>query len=123
MDGFFNAYSALEARMKIVDVVANNLANSQTTGFKRDFGHVLQNESGFDVGTQVDLSSGDLLNTGNDLDVAIDGPGFFAVETQNGVRYTRAGSFVVNAQGELVTKDGAKVLSTGDSPIVATDGA
>ena len=123
MDGFFNAYSALEARMKIVDVVANNLANSQTTGFKRDFGHVLQAENGFDVGTQVDLSSGDLLNTGNELDVAIDGEGFFTVQTQQGVRYTRAGSFSLNNQGELVMKDGAKVLSTSGSTIVATEGA
>src|SRR5436309_9823638 len=93
MDGFFNAYSALEARMKIVDVVANNLANSQTTGFKRDFGHVLQSEKGFDVGTRIDLSSGDLINTGNELDAAIDGEGFFAIQTEQGVRYTRAGSF------------------------------
>ena len=123
MDGFFNAYSALEARMKIVDVVANNLANAQTTGFKRDFGHVLQGEKGFDVGTQVDLSAGDLLNTGNELDVAIDGDGFFAVQTPDGVRYTRAGSFSVNQHGELVTKDGMKVLAESGSPIVASDGA
>lgn len=123
MDGFFNAYSALEARMKIVDVVANNLANSQTTGFKRDFGHVLQAANGFDVGTQVDLSAGDLINTGNELDVAIDGEGFFTVQTPQGVRYTRAGSFSLNNQGELVMKDGAKVLSTSGSTIVATEGA
>ncbi len=122
MDGFFNAYSALEARMKIVDVVANNLANSQTTGFKRDFGRVLQGEAGFDVGTQVDLSAGDLINTGNELDVAIDGDGFFTLQTQTGIRYTRAGGFVLNAKGELVTKDGAKVLSTSGSPIIATEG-
>jgi flagellar basal-body rod protein FlgG len=122
MDGFFNAYSALDARMKIVDVVANNLANSQTTGFKRDFGHILQGESGFDVGTQVDLSPGDLLSTGNALDAAIDGPGFFELQTDSGPRYTRNGSFVLNNQGELVMKDGAKVLGSDGSPVVATEG-
>ena len=72
-DSFIDAYSALEARMKIVDVITNNLANANTIGFKRDFGHVLQGETGFDVGTQIDLSSGDLVGTSNDLDVAING--------------------------------------------------
>src|SRR5438874_12240830 len=122
MDGFFSAYSALEARMKVVDVIANNLANAQTTGFKRDFGQMLQNESGFDMRSHVDLSPGDLIMTGNELDAAIDGQGFFAVQTPNGVRYTRAGSFIVNSHGDLVTKDGMKVLSTGNNPISSTDG-
>ena len=95
----FSAYSALDARMKIVDIVTNNLANSQTTGFKRDFGHVMEGENGLDVGTQVDMSEGDLINTGNVLDAAINGPGFFAVQTPNGVRYTRDGSFITNDKG------------------------
>src|SRR5205823_5422035 len=101
---------------------ANNLANSQTTGFKRDFGRILQGEKGYDVGTMVDLSEGDLVNTGNELDAAIDGDGFFAIQTESGVRYTRAGSFTANAKGELVMKDGSKVLSTDGGPIVSTDG-
>jgi flagellar basal-body rod protein FlgG len=116
-DPFVSAYSALEARMKIVDVITNNLANSQTTGFKRDFGQVLQAEESFDVGTAVDLSPGDLLATKNELDAAINGPGFFAVQTPAGVRYTRAGSFELNESGDLVTKDGMQVLSTSGSPI------
>lgn len=121
-DSFVDAYSALEARMKIVDVITNNLANANTIGFKRDFGHVLQGETAFDVGTQIDLSSGDLVGTGNNLDAAINGPGFFAIETPSGVRYTRAGSFGLNAAGELVTKDSQRVLSTSDSPIVLGEG-
>jgi flagellar basal-body rod protein FlgG len=121
-DAFFEAYSALEARMKIVDVITNNLANAQTIGFKRDFGEILQNEQGHDVGTHVDLSMGDLLSTGNELDVAIDGNGFFVVQTPEGVRYTRTGSFALSSTGDLVTKDGMKVLSTSGTPITAGEG-
>ena len=62
MDGFFNAYQALDARMKLVDAVANNLANAQTTGFKRDFSRILQTETGFEVASQVDLSPGELIS-------------------------------------------------------------
>ena len=121
-DACLDAYSALEARMKIIDVTTNNLANANTTGFKRDFGHILETETGADAATQVDLSSGDLMATGNNLDVAITGSGFFAVETPNGVRYTRSGNFALNTQGEIVTKDGMKVLSTSNSPIVVGEG-
>lgn len=121
-DPFIEAYSALDARMKIVDSIANNLANANTTGFKRDFGFILQNETGFDAGTQVDLQPGDVVSTGNELDAAINGPGFFALETPNGTRYTRAGNFALNTSGDLVTKDGLKVLSTSGSPIHVGDG-
>ena len=103
--------------MKVVDVITNNLANANTTGFKRDFATILQGQTGFDVGTQVDLSAGDMVTTGNDLDVAINGPGFFEIQTPDGVRYTRNGSLTVNATGELATKDGMPVLSSTGSTI------
>ena len=121
-DSFIEAYSALDARMKIVDVITNNLANANTIGFKRDFAHILQGETEFDVGTRMDLSSGDLIGTGNNLDAAINGEGFFAIETPSGERYTRAGSFGVNAAGELVTKDSLRVLSTSNQSIAIGDG-
>ncbi len=121
-DAFMAAYSALDARMKIVETIANNLANAGTTGFKRDFGRILESENGFDVGTSVDLSPGDFVATRNNLDVAIQGSGFFAVQTPQGVRYTRAGNFAVSAEGDLVTKDGMPVLSTSDTPIRIGDG-
>jgi flagellar basal-body rod protein FlgF len=116
-DAVIDTYSALEARMKIVDVITNNLANANTTGFKRDFGHILQNETGFDVGTQADLSNGDFVTTGNELDVAINGQGFFAIQTPNGIRYTRNGSFSLDAGGQLVTKDGMPVLNSSGTTI------
>ena len=116
-DPVIDTYSALEARMKIVDIITNNLANANTTGFKRDFGHILQNETGFDVGTRIDLSTGDVALTGNELDVAINGPGFFTIQTPNGIRYTRNGSFNLDSGGQLVTKDGMPVLNTSGNPI------
>src|SRR5437868_4733221 len=121
-DPIIDAYTALDARMKIVDTIANNLANANTNGFKRDFAHILQGENGFDAATQIDTSPGDLVYTGNDLDVAISGPGFFAIQSPNGVRYTRNGSFSLDANGLLVTKDGMPVLNKSGSTITLNRG-
>ncbi len=121
-NAFIDAYSALEARVKMVDIITNNLANANTTGFKRDFGFILQNETGFDAASRVDLNVGDLVTTGNELDFAINGPGFFVIDTPNGQRYTRAGNFGVNKAGELITKDNMKVLSTSGSPVSIGEG-
>ncbi len=121
-DSFSDSYFALDARLKMLDVIANNLANAETTGFKRDFGTILEMENTYQVGTSVDLSPGDLVATQNPLDVAINGSGFFAVETPQGVRYTRAGDFALSDKGDLVTKDGMPVLSSSDSPIHIGEG-
>ena len=121
-DQFIDTYSALEARLKIIDVIANNLANANTIGYKRDFGHILQDQIRVQAGAQADLSSGDAVPTGNDLDVAINGQGFFAIQTPDGVRYTRNGSFTLSSGGELVTKDGMPVLNSSGSTITAGHG-
>jgi flagellar basal-body rod protein FlgF len=121
-DAFIDTYTALDARMKMLDVIANNLANANTSGFKRDFGHILEGAAGSEAATQVDLSVGQMVSTSNELDVALNGPGFFVVDTPNGQRYTRAGNFALNQAGELVTKEGLKVLSTSDSPISVGEG-
>src|SRR5688572_6508026 len=101
-----------------MDVVANNMANINTTGFKaeeslfeeyvgpvardRDF---MGNDQPLsyvqDWATMHDLSAGDMVQTGNPLDVAINGAGFFAVQTAGGDRWTKAGSFQINAGGTL----------------------
>ena len=117
-----------------LDVVANNIANMNTTGFKADnsmfeqFLMPVARENRFntqdqrlnfvnDRGTWHDLRSGAVQQTGNPLDIAIDGNAFLAVQTTAGERYTRNGALQINAQGQLVTADGAQVL--GDSgPIV-----
>jgi len=116
-DAFLDAYSGLDTRMKMIEIVTNNLANAQTTGFKRDFGQILETEQSLDVGTTIDTTPGDIVFTKNGLDAAISGEGFFALQTPGGVRYTRNGSFSTNESGDLVTKDGMKVLSSSGSPI------
>ena len=126
-DAIFAGYEGLASRMRIVDIIANNLANVGTTGFKRDFGQVLEEvvsstETSLEVVSQVDLTPGVLFSTGRDLDSAIDGAGFFVLETDNGTRYTRNGSFSVSADGELVLKDGHRVLGDGDVPIFVGQG-
>jgi flagellar basal-body rod protein FlgG len=103
--------------MKMIEIVTNNLANAQTTGFKRDFGRVLESQQLLDVGTTIDTTAGPITSTQNPLDVAIDGEGFFAIQTPAGVRFTRNGSFSLDESGDLVTKQGMKVLSSSGSPI------
>lgn len=118
-----------------LDIVANNVANLNTSGFKKDnllfneyLSPVARGEEAemlkpvsyvIDRSTMTNFSAGTLETTGADLDVAIQGEGFFAVQTAQGERYTRAGSFALNAQGELVTQSGDKVLGAG-GPITFT---
>src|ERR1051325_2348730 len=117
-----------------MDVVANNVANINTTGFKADrslFEEYLRSpahEDNFvradrrvsfvqDRATFHDSSSGPSEQTRNPLDVAIDGRGFLVVQTPAGERYTRDGSLQINNQGQLVTADGYQVLGN-SGPIV-----
>lgn len=112
-----------------VDVIAHNVANLSTTGFKREgltfATHVkrLEHPGGSLAmaevrSTHTDLRPGPLDRTGNPFDFAIEGSGFFAVETAAGVRYTRDGRFSTNQLGELVTTTGHRVLDEGGAPIV-----
>ncbi len=117
-----------------LDVIANNIANLNTTGFKGEsvmfeqyldptarHDHFTGNDRRIafvlDRATLQDFSQGPVQRTEAPLDVAIDGPGFFAVQTPNGERFTRAGNFHLNPQGQLVTNNGQLVLGNG-GPIV-----
>jgi flagellar basal-body rod protein FlgF len=114
-----------------LDVVANNIANLTTTGYKSDgslFEEYLTSgaraaQSGkrvsyvIDRGIWHDMSQGPVERTGNSLDVAIDGDGFLVVQTARGERYTRNGSLKINAAGQLVTAAGDPVLGA-SGPIV-----
>lgn len=125
------ALARQSALQRALDVTANNVANLRTTGFKAEkvqFEEYMQAlkspgmmqaplSSVLDVGTVTDMSNGPLETTGNSLDFAILGDGFFAVQTDAGVRYTRGGSFRMDESGQLVTQDGKPVLDTGGSPI------
>lgn len=123
-------YIALSSQMALqrqMDVIANNLANQTTTAFKGEemlFSQYLITPPGNgplafvqDNGTARDTRQGPLSTTGNPLDLAISGSGFFSVETPLGTRYTRNGHFVLDPQGEVVTGDGYPVLGAGDQPL------
>lgn len=110
-----------------LDVVANNIANLNTNGFKAD-GSIFEeflsptakadaattadSKVSFvrDLGTWHDLSQGPIERTGNPLDIAVDGKGFLVVRTPQGERYTRNGAFVLGKEGFIETKDGFPVL-------------
>ena len=138
--GIYTGASGMVAQMHRMDVLSNNLANVDITGYKRDtsiskaFPEMLirrVNDNGVykfpfgsaevapvvgKLGTGVEYNEaytvfeqGALKETGNPFDLALDGGGFFAVETERGERYTRNGTFVLGREGLLLTKDGMPV--------------
>lgn len=121
---YYAALSAMRAQMDALDRLASDIANANTAGYKAErattvqsdrpsFGATLQ--SVIDVAngpTRVDLRAGGVAPTGRDLDVAIDGRGFFELETTAGPRYTRNGRFMRRADGVLATADGDAVQGT-----------
>ncbi len=112
--GFVDATHATQMQQQYLDVISNNLANLNTPGFKGDrlvFSHLMNRE------TKTAFQQGSLKTTDNPLDVAITGNGFFRVQTPNGPRLTRDGSFKMLGDGSLVTSDGLKVLDAGGQPI------
>jgi len=120
-----------------MDVIANNIANASTPGFKRETAkfeefvtHVRPSETQTgpqalsfvkDAGIVRDLGQGELNSTGATLDFAINGKGFFAVQTPAGMRYTRDGHFSLNQDGQLVTSDGYAVQGDGGAITITPD--
>ena len=123
LNGMDSAASALRYWERKQEIVANNLANVSTTGFKaqRVFAQLMNGTEPVAAATS-DLSTGTLQQTGNSLDVAIDGPGFFVVNTPNGERYTRGGSLQINDQHQLVDADGHPLLGEKGAPLKLTSG-
>lgn len=132
--GFYAACTALMARSQTLDLVANNLANVNTPGYRAQhdsFRSMLATSSGAPLsglnqavndysvlgGGQLDLSQGTLEKTGNELDLGIEGQGFFAVQTAKAQVFTRDGNFHVSPKGELVTSAGDAVLGNDGRPI------
>lgn len=125
--GYYAVLTGLIARIDALEVAANNLANVGTTGYKaqREFYRSLTasingnrlsplnqavNDYGVLGGAVTDRQSGALERTDSEFDVALDGPGFFAIQTKVGERYTRNGSFRLDPQGQLETAGGDLVL-------------
>jgi len=113
--------------MQEMQVVANNIANVSTTGFRREgvvfaeYVKRLEGEPSLSMANasarNIDLTQAGLTQTGGAFDFAIQGDGFFMVETPNGPRLTRAGSFTPSDLGELVNADGHRLLDQGGAPI------
>jgi flagellar basal-body rod protein FlgF/flagellar basal-body rod protein FlgG len=136
--GYYAAMTGLLARTQAMDTAAANLANAQTPGYRAEreyFRSVLLdpatmgsqlgqtvNNFGLLGGDRLSMGQGPLEPTGNPLDLAIEGQGFFQIQTQNGARYTRDGSFHRSQAGMLVTAEGEPVLSDQDKPIPVPPG-
>ncbi len=114
--------------LKELQTIANNVANISTTGYRREgvvFSEYIQptgrrspSLSFADANARMtDPTQGALTRTGDTFDFAIEGEGFFQLETPSGVRLTRAGAFTPNASGELVSPDGFRLLDSGEAPI------
>jgi flagellar basal-body rod protein FlgF len=132
--GYYAACTGLMARTQALETIANNLANVSTTGFRAShnvFSSLLAttgnsalsvlnqdaNDYGVLSGTQLDTSQGALVRTGNDLDFAMEGPGYFVVQSGTGPAYTRGGNFRVSPQSQLVTAAGDPVMGDNNRPI------
>lgn len=124
--GFYSAVSGAISQNHKLDVIANNLANANTPGFKQDrvsFSAVLADRSQATRPepnrSRVDLGSGGFEMTKRSLDLAIQGDGFFGVLDDNGnTRYTRAGNFQLNRNNELVTATGHRVIAGGGAVVL-----
>lgn len=110
-----------------LDFVTNNVANSATAGFKAEHLYYAMQGKNVDQGvapglghtvSAIDFSQGTLQTTGNILDLAIEGDGFFTIQTKKGTAYTREGSFILNKNKELVTPQGDYVLGDGGKIII-----
>jgi flagellar basal-body rod protein FlgG len=126
LQGITLATQGMSVLMQKQDQIANNLANMNTTGFKQSnlfisaYEKYLNNDEMKPFANReitadevhIDFREGPAMQTGNDLDLMVQGSGFFTVMTPNGVRYTRNGNFSLNQDGFLVTSDGSKVMST-----------
>jgi flagellar basal-body rod protein FlgG len=142
-DSIYMATSGALCNQQRLEILSNNLANINTTGFKEEMAYIRITEVPPEVRESLEntvptdtvptsplwqelesrtvFSQGGLRATGSPLDLAIDGEAFFSVQTPEGVRYTRNGSFTRSAEGELTTHDGFAVLGE-SGPIQIDDG-
>jgi len=144
--GYYAACAGLAAEMQSLELVGNNLANLSTTGYRGEqttFRSILTgrgavsgnginvavNDYGVLSGSRLDLGAGSLAPTGNPLDLAVAGKGFFTVQAGTETLYTRNGSFHVSPTGQLTTSQGESVLGQtgpitvpGGSVVISADG-
>ena len=136
MRGLYTATAGMATEMSAIDVLTNNMANTNTTGFKEDFETLVRQganplsygENGLvrgtgilDVQTSINLAQGSLNQTGNPLDLALQGPGMFAMQSGTGTVYARNGHFHLSATRQLISDAGNPVLGANGAPITLPD--
>lgn len=114
--GLYSVALSSMQHVKTIDVIANNLANASTPGYKKDTAHF---SAYLYQSTHTSMEQGRLRPTGNPLDVAISGEGMMRVQTEDGILYTRKGDLMINNDRTLVTQEGWPVLGQG-GPIQVT---
>ncbi|MEE2939861.1 MAG: flagellar hook basal-body protein [Planctomycetota bacterium] len=128
--GLYHTVAAMRTNQQRVEIISSNIANSESAGFKRML-HVAHGSSGWGrepsheqivTGTRVDLSQGILERTGESLDLALDGPGFFVLDGPTGETLTRDGSFQLTDRGVLVSHDGRAVQWQGKRGVIDLSG-
>lgn len=129
----YTALARQSGLMREMQVVANNIANLSTAGFRREgvifseYVNRMDEEPSLSMAhgntRLVDLSQAGVTQTGGAFDLAIQGDGFFLIETAGGQALTRAGAFTPSAAGELVTPDGNRLLDQGGAPVFIPPGA
>lgn len=130
----YTALTRQSGLMNEMRVVANNIANSSTTGYRSEgvifAEHVKSlgpDNPSLSMATatarETEFSQGALTQTGGPFDLAIEGDGFFLIETPQGERLSRAGAFTPNENGDLVTPEGFRVLDAGGAPVFVPQGA
>ena len=149
IEGLYIAASGGTKQLKKLDVLSNNIANINTQGFKREMLVYEEKKSPFQqiplnsidaqglfslqdgdpavsyvqvIRSLTDFSQGSLIKTDSPLDVAIEGEGFFVVDTPTGVRYTRNGNFHLDGLGQLVDKSGNIIMTRSEEPILVPFG-
>ena len=131
--GAYTIVGSALLQQRRLEVLSNNLAQANTVGYKTEIPtfKTVSNELSLEEfpllesvaeqmewrGTYIDFRQGTVKKTGNNLDVALNGPGFFVVSAPEGERYTRAGNFTLDKDGQIVTKEGWPVLGTGGAAI------
>jgi flagellar basal-body rod protein FlgF len=137
--GYYAACTALKTQTQALELTANNIANVNTSGYRGQIPSFLSmlisgtngsemngwsrliNEFSVLNGTRLNLGQGNLEHTGNPLDFAIEGSGFFTAQTKAGILYTRNGNFRISAAGQLVSGAGDPILGT-SGPIAVPGG-
>lgn len=111
--GIYDAARSMISRQKNVEITANNLANINTTGFKRSipFSEIISREDGISEVQITDFSEGAFTETGNPLDLAVSEKSFFMVETEKGIELTNNGKLKISEDGYLINEDGYYVVT------------